>query len=78
MMDKERMLQWQRSDTIRNWCFRFAELVLVAAGIAITAYFVVKAANIEANAQLKAAEMQIEVLKTRPTPSISGTGVTPP
>jgi hypothetical protein len=78
MMDRERMLKWQRSDTIRNWCFRFAELALVAAGIAITAYFVVKAAYIEADATRDSARIQFEALKPQPTPSTSGTGVTPP
>ena len=42
---------------------RRTELALVALGIALTSFFVIKAANIQADAQLRATRMQIDALK---------------
>lgn len=49
---------------------RLAELALAAIGIGVASFFVIKAANIQADAQLRATKIQIDAFKAvTPTPA---------
>ncbi len=69
MMDRERMLKWQRDQSNLNWFFRILELGVVILGVFFTVWYVVQAAQIEADAQRDAARMQIEAMERLATPS---------
>lgn len=69
MMDRERMLRWQAAESRKNWCMRVLEIAVVTLGVGLTAWFMIHAANIEAEATREAADRQIQFQERHlPTP----------
>lgn len=66
MLDRQFIRRWEIG-------MRLVEILIVAVGVAVAAYFVIQAAQIEAEAQRDATRMQMEFQRSliaTPTPSV--------
>ncbi len=80
MLDRNALFNAQRDQNRWNLGVAFLAVVVAVGGIGISAYFGMKAAEKEANAIIRATQIQVEATRTATPPlqSTPGTGAPPP